>query len=44
MHQQWSKEPVRNFLRIVVMGDVEKLDRTSELFLLPSLAIRLGQA
>jgi hypothetical protein len=44
MHQQWSKEPVKNLLRIVVIGDAEKLDRTSGLFLLPSLAIRLGQA
>ena len=44
-HRQWSKELVENFLRIVLVGDSEKLEITSELFRVPSLTtIRLAQA
>jgi hypothetical protein len=35
-------KPVKYLLRIVVIGDAEKLEMTSELFRLPSLTIRRG--
>lgn len=36
------KRASKNLLRIVVIGDAEKLEMTSELFRLPSLTICLG--